>query len=316
MSSANFAMAAEADKCGFVMPDKKEFKGEITKVDNQKITVERGKVFKVKFYLKNTGNVPWTRLENECGWPVMSLKTSAPKYSKNPLYVDGIKFNLDNLTAIMVKMNKSKTLPGETATFSLFLKAAETDNAFKIFYTPEIINSTEIIDLKDLKTAIEVTVGKPEKDLKFLGDRFYLTGVTGSVMDFNPSGEKKITIDLSEQKLTATIDKKIIREFSVSTGASKTPTPTGKYKVLTKNISRMSYEKPHYIMPNFMMIKEGGLGIHALPSLHGQTGDILWTEAREHIGQRVSHGRIRLLPEDSNFIYTFGDIGVPVIVQW
>ena len=65
-----------------------------------------------------------------------------------------------------------------------------------------------------------------------------------------------------------------------------------------------------------MMIKEGGLGIHALPSLHGQKGDTLWTEARDHIGTKVSHGCVRLLPEDSNFIYAFGDIGVPVIVKW
>lgn len=308
------APAKVADKCGFIMPDKKEFKGEITQIENQKVSVARGKVFKVKFYLKNTGNVPWTRLPNACNWPIITFHTASPKDRQNPLYFEGIKYNLDNLSANMVKMNKNKTLPGETATFSMFLKGSEKDDAFKLFYTPEIKDGDKIIDMTDNKVTVEVTVGKPEKDPEILKKRFYLTGETSSVMDFDPNGEKLIKIDLSDQKLMAIIDKKIVRTFPVSTGAPRTPTPTGDFKVLTKHEIRVAWQPPYYTMPNFMMIREGGLGIHALPSL-GKTGDAFWTEAKEHIGKPISHGCIRLLPEDSNFLYKFGDIGVKVKIE-
>ena len=78
---------------------------------------------------------------------------------------------------------------------------------------------------------------------------------------------------------------------------------------------RIGAKPPHYVMPKFMMFRQGGYGIHALPSLSRKGGDVFWTEARSHIGRPVSHGCIRVLPEDANFVYDFAEVGTPVDVQ-
>ena len=110
------------------------------------------------------------------------------------------------------------------------------------------------------------------------------------------------------------LDNLSIAEFRVSSGAAKTPTPVGETSITLKQETRIGGKSPHYIMPKFMWFRTGGYGFHALPSLKTD-GGFFWTEARNHIGIPVSHGCIRLLPEDADFLYDFADIGTRVKVQ-
>lgn len=63
------------------------------------------------------------------------------------------------------------------------------------------------------------------------------------------------------------------------------------------------------------MFRPSGYGLHALPSL-GNDGGIFWTEALTHIGIPVSHGCVRILPEDAIWLYDFTEIGDTVTVQY
>ena len=87
-------------------------------------------------------------------------------------------------------------------------------------------------------------------------------------------------------------------------------------------------------MPKWMAFRPG-YGIHALPSLGSAslrskirsyrdgevptslfTDDVFWKEALSHIGIPVSHGCIRLLPDDAEFAFNFTPVGTRVVVHW
>jgi lipoprotein-anchoring transpeptidase ErfK/SrfK len=130
------------------------------------------------------------------------------------------------------------------------------------------------------------------------------------------------------------LGEEIIDEFLVSTGAYRTPTPTGRHTILGKNHVRIGGDGP-YIMPRFQLlgIRGGrftGYGIHALPSIgtgsllreirsiqaRGEEvpheiyeGNALWTEAVEHLGTPVSHGCIRVAPDQADFLFDYTEVG-------
>jgi len=84
---------------------------------------------------------------------------------------------------------------------------------------------------------------------------------------------------------------------------------------MEKNEVRVGAAAPHYVMPYFQRLTAGGVGLHALPSLSNDNGTF-WTEAKEHIGTPVSHGCVRMLPEDAKIAFEFTDIGDSVEVHW
>jgi lipoprotein-anchoring transpeptidase ErfK/SrfK len=157
-------------------------------------------------------------------------------------------------------------------------------------------------------------IGDTGENMTDLRKKMLYASTSGPVTALNLNGEKKLLVDLSDQKLFIMLDGQVIREFRVSTGGYKTPTPKGDYTIKLKQEVRVSGKAPHYIMPKFMWFREGGYGFHALPSL-GSDGGVFWTEAKDHIGRPVSHGCIRLLPEDADFLYEFTDLGTKVTVQ-
>ncbi len=128
-------------------------------------------------------------------------------------------------------------------------------------------------------------------------------------------GNKKIIIDISEQRMYLKLGAMTLKSFPISTGTTRTPTPIGTTSIHFKQEVRVAHSSPHYIMPKFMQFRSGGYGIHALPSLANDRG-VFWREALNHIGTRRSHGCVRLLPNDANFTYDFADVGMPVQVVW
>ena len=106
----------------------------------------------------------------------------------------------------------------------------------------------------------------------------------------------------------------LIREYTVSTGTFNTPTPLGNFKILNKQDLRIARKWPHYHMPQWQGFTKWGHGFHSLPYLANDKG-IFWNEALTHIGQRVSHGCIRLLPEDAEDLYSLTEVGTEMVIH-
>jgi lipoprotein-anchoring transpeptidase ErfK/SrfK len=135
-----------------------------------------------------------------------------------------------------------------------------------------------------------------------------------AVSEIDLYNERRIVVDVSDQIMHLKIGEDLMATFPVSTGAYRTPTPYGTTRIKFKQEVRVGSSWPHYVMPKFMWFRDGGYGIHALPSLRND-GGTYWREARNHIQTRVSHGCVRLLPEDAEVAYAFAEAGTLVTVQ-
>lgn len=125
---------------------------------------------------------------------------------------------------------------------------------------------------------------------------------------FNIKPAKKIEIDLSKQKIKLFEGKKIVSEFSVSTGADETPTPTGRFKVYSKSV--MVYSKiSNCWLPFWAAFTSDGMyGFHEVPICkEGRKG-------LEVLGKPASIGCVRLGIGDSESFYKWVEIGTPVVI--
>lgn len=134
---------------------------------------------------------------------------------------------------------------------------------------------------------------------------------------YNPKNPKKgarmagkiIEIGIKEQILRYKIGKVILGEYKVSTGSYQYPTPLGEF-FIDKKIKRAYSKKWSLWMPYFLSIRNGWFGIHELPE---------WSngkkEGENHLGQRVSHGCVRLGVGPAEKIYNWADIGTKVIIK-
>ncbi len=122
------------------------------------------------------------------------------------------------------------------------------------------------------------------------------------------SGEKRIVVQISEQRLYAYQGDTLIHDFVVSTGEAHT-TRIGSFTVLDK-IPEAWSDPWSFWMPDWLGIYWAGTtenGIHALPVL--PDGNVLWGDA---LGTPVSHGCVVLDPEDASSLYDWADIGTQV----
>lgn len=119
-------------------------------------------------------------------------------------------------------------------------------------------------------------------------------------------GGQKIEVDIAQQKMKIFENGKVVREFSVSTGKEKTPTPAGSFKVYKKNImvySRLS----NCWLPFWVGFSTDGLyGFHEFPICpEGRKG-------LEELGKPASAGCVRLGIQDSEIFYKWVKIGTPI----
>lgn len=128
-----------------------------------------------------------------------------------------------------------------------------------------------------------------------------------------PSGaNKRIVIDLSEQRMYVYQDGKLLYTWVVSTGMPGADTITGHFKVLNKIANAYAYTWSLQ-MPYWLGIYWAGSlqnGIHALPIL--PNGQLLW---EGYLGQRVSYGCIILSTQNALTLYNWAEIGTPVDIQ-
>ncbi len=125
------------------------------------------------------------------------------------------------------------------------------------------------------------------------------------------SSDKRIVVDLSEQKLYAYDGTVLFMDELVSTGLDLTPTPRGSFTVFRKMPSRYmqgplpGISDQYYDLPgvpwNLYFTKEGG-------AIHGA----YW---HNRFGELWSHGCVNLPLEKARKLYEWADLGTQVVVR-
>lgn len=129
----------------------------------------------------------------------------------------------------------------------------------------------------------------------------------------NPySGGKLILVDISEQHMYVYESDYLVYSFVASTGMNNA-TRTGEFSVLNKipNAYGATWD---IWMPNWLGIYWAGSlqnGIHSLPIL--PNGATLWAG---FLGTPISYGCVVLGAYESQVLYDWADVGVPVKIQW
>lgn len=121
--------------------------------------------------------------------------------------------------------------------------------------------------------------------------------------------EKRIVIDLSEQRLFQELGGVIIATHKVSSGKASTPTPVGTFKVGRK-IPRAWSNRAKLWMPYWMSFSRNLYGIHELPEWPGGK-----KEGVAHLGTPVSHGCVRLGQGVAKVLYEWTPEGTAVVIR-
>lgn len=118
-----------------------------------------------------------------------------------------------------------------------------------------------------------------------------------------PGVRKEIVVDLSEQKVRAYEDGRLVREVLVSTGLPGSPTVQGEYSIYDK-IEAQTMSGPGYYLPGvpYVMYFYQGYGLHG-------------TYWHNNFGHPMSHGCVNLPTPDAKWFYDWAEIGTPVLVQ-
>lgn len=119
---------------------------------------------------------------------------------------------------------------------------------------------------------------------------------------------KYIDIDIANQLLTLYENGKVQSAYEISSGKYGMPTPLGEFRVLSKEKNHWS--ATYGLWMPYSLRFYGGYFIHELPYWPGG-----YREGEEHLGQRVSHGCVRLGVGIAEEVYKFADIGTPVVVH-
>ena len=301
----------------------------------QSIMMDPGGVIRVSILYRNDGNTTWFSEQSGCGNTVTGTGIIVQLGTVQPLDHDSLFTNSDPTSGWVasnrVMLSSGRVDPGEEALFTFDIKAPVHEDVYREVFAMVVPGVTWVAGSE---SSLDITVGVPydeetaNKKLRYINGAGY-----GSPIDVN--AEKRVEVDLSEQKAYLKIGDYLVREFYVSTGARKTPTPVGTWKVLFKQQARIGGASPHYIMPKWQAIRPDGYGFHALPVLGNATlrakirslgpdqevptewftNDAFWSEALDHIGTPRSHGCVRFLPDDAAYVYDFTDIGTPIEVR-
>ncbi|MCE9586670.1 L,D-transpeptidase [Candidatus Uhrbacteria bacterium] len=181
--------------------------------------------------------------------------------------------------------------------------------AYAATSTPETLDT----DGDGLIDVLEVKFGTDPLNKDTDGDSFEDGLEVG--MAYSPTSTEPIQLGKSIfiKLKTQTMEKRVagiaIKSFKISGGLPKTPTPVGKFKVLSKNTRAWSSASKLW-MPYWMAFSGRGHGIHELPEWPGGK-----KEGANHLGRPASHGCVRLGIGSAKEMYDWAPVGTPVIVE-
>ena len=114
---------------------------------------------------------------------------------------------------------------------------------------------------------------------------------------------KQIIVDLSDSRIYAYEDGRLVHSVLASMGLPATPTVRGEFKVQRKYESQLM-SGPGYYLPNVQWI----MYFYAGYAIHGAYWHNNW-------GQPMSHGCVNLPNEEALWFYEWTPTGTPVLVQ-
>jgi tetratricopeptide (TPR) repeat protein len=166
--------------------------------------------------------------------------------------------------------------------------------------------------LEVYRQAMEILPNAPEATLKVEEVALKLNPSTPAPL-LKPVVEKRILVDISEQRAYIYENDELIYEFIISTGEPGRDTATGEFEIQSK--IPMAYASTWNLdMPYWLGIYWAGPlenGFHAVPTVR-DTGQTMWDG---YLGQRVSYGCIILSMEDAKTLYDWADMGTPVSIR-
>lgn len=320
--------------CTYEKPAKLAYKATPV-TQSQAFSAGLGDLIRVSMVYKNEGSTPWFSDASGCKNSVVQLGTTRELDRVSTFFSSGKDGGwADNNR---VELTTLRVNPGEEGVFSFDMQTPMEEDLFREYFSVLVPGVTWI---NNSESYVDVEVGSPYDRTTLLQKMNYLNSSVGaSVIDL--LAPKNVEIDLSRQHTMVKLGDYVVREFPMSSGARKTPTPPGNYHIGFKEQVRIGGESPHYIMPVFQgLVRDGrsfvGYGFHALPSLGSSSlrnkiraalakgeqvptewfaGDSFWSEALDHIGTPRSHGCVRFLPSDADFMFAFTDIGTPVVIH-
>jgi len=307
-SAQNFKLE-QPEICSYTYKDGVELEYDYEFLGTRKKLIHKpGEIEKVVVYFENTGTLPFYSDESGCDFkPVARLGTENYRDRDSIFYTNHSEVDTGWITPHRIMLDQKMVKPGEKGSFTFYIQTPDDNAVYREFF--DIV--LEGKKWMEKPFVINFDIGSYMNEKR---DYLQYIDTTRRVGQEDLNGEKSIEVSIAEQRMYLKVGDITIRKFPVSTGKWSTPTPYGKTQILNKQEVRVGGAWPHYIMPKWMMFRAGGYGIHALPSLSFDNG-YFWTEALNHIGTRRSHGCIRLLPEDADFAYEFGEVGMPVWVR-
>lgn len=122
-----------------------------------------------------------------------------------------------------------------------------------------------------------------------------------------PSG-RSIVVDVSEQRLTAFESGQVVNTFLVSTGTPGYESPRGSFSIGRKQYSKWyhGYNRngSYWSYPNTLY----NMNFTSSYYLHGA----YW---HNNFGHKMSHGCINISYPNAEWLWNFGEVGTPVVVQ-
>lgn len=304
---AGQARYAAEQICQYDVPKKTNYQAEFIQQETKAWTAP-GSKFDIALYLKNTGNIPWFGDFSRCsGANFIRLGTARDRDRGSIFFNPG---DTRWITANRISLVEARVDPGEIGTFRFTAFAPKMTDIFREYFQP-VVEGVSWMNRKEETANLDIYVGENDHENE---RRLFYLGKSGQASPLDISGEPLIEIDISEQKLLFKLGGTVIREYMVSTGTFKTPTPLGRFKILNKQELRIANKWPHYHMPMWQGFTIWGHGLHGLPYLANDKG-VFWNEALNHIGQRVSHGCVRLLPDDAEDLYNLTTEGVSIVIH-
>ncbi|MFH1171555.1 MAG: L,D-transpeptidase family protein [bacterium] len=153
---------------------------------------------------------------------------------------------------------------------------------------------------------VNIATGKTEAT----GNVKIVTAPGRNTIQGSTAYQKYVEVRISEQRLYAYENGKVVRTFLVSTGINKYPTPTGTFSILAKVQKKdyeWSYGENH---PDNYDIKDVEWNLRFAPSFY-----LHYAFWHHNFGHRMSHGCVNIDLTNAKWIYEWADVGMPVIIS-
>lgn len=155
---------------------------------------------------------------------------------------------------------------------------------------PNLVNAGQVIIIPDAKTVTDLSSVSP-------------ASLVPDAPSATVSVGKQIIVDISDSRIYAYENGRLVRSVLASTGLPATPTVKGNFTVQRKYPSQLM-SGPGYYLPNVQWI----MYFYAGYAVHG-------TYWHNNFGQPMSHGCVNLPNDEAQWFYEWAPVGTPVLVQ-